>query len=220
MQKSIKIYEEQLEAVIGEYESVLSKSSHDDASDVPCLEIKNLQTRCIASIERISGRKSTYFRQVKKISKQKANIYDHTAEHIGVAKALLSDLQKGYLESLGEMLHGNLFSDFLEMAEYLLEKNFKDAAAVIAGSTLEVHIRKLCEKYDVPTTSKNKKKKSDTLNAELVKKGAYSKSDQKMVTSCLDTRNSAAHGSYSEYDNARVKLFISQVRYFISKHPA
>lgn len=66
----------------------------------------------------------------------------------------------------------------------------------------------------------NKSKKTETLNTELVKAGVYNKSDQKTVTACLDIRNNAAHGNYSEYDNARVKLLIDQIRHFINRYPA
>ena len=43
-----------------------------------------------------------------------------------------------------------LFADFLEMASELQRKGFKDAAAVIAGSTLEEHLRKLATKAQLP----------------------------------------------------------------------
>lgn len=208
------LFEQQLESVINEYEEV-------DPEDLSDVEFSDLETRCIASIERITGQRSPYSRKLVKINGQK--FYCPTqrlAAQIGVAKGLLSDIQNGYLKSFEEILHGDLFNDFLEMAKYLSKKGYKDAAAVIAGSTLEVHIRQLCEKFNVPTMSGNKRKKTETLNTELAKAGAYNKSDQKTVTACLDIRNSAAHGDYSEYDSDRVKLLIDQIRYFINQHPA
>ncbi len=35
------------------------------------------------------------------------------------------------------------------MAEYLLKEGYKDPAAVITGSTLEEHLRKLCIKNGI-----------------------------------------------------------------------
>lgn len=214
------LFEKQLESIINEYEGF-------DPEGISLVKLTDLETRCIASIERITGQKSPYSRMLVEIKGRNFGYFPQpmtarirVSAKIGVAKGLLSDIQNGYLKSFEEILHGDLFNDFLEMAGYLSENGYKDAAAVIAGSTLEVHIRKLCEKYDVPVTSKNKMKKTDTLNAELVKAGAYNKSDQKTVTACLGIRNSASHGHYSEYDNDRVKLLIDQIRHFISKHPA
>ena len=107
------------------------------------------------------------------------------------------------------------------MAAHLEESGYKDPAAVLAGSTLEAHLRKLCDKHGVvPVSGSDKPKKADTLNAELKKAGAYNKLDQKNVTAWLDIRNKAAHGRYGEYTKEQVKLLINSVRDFINRHPA
>ena len=214
-------FKKQLEAVIAEYESALLQSIYNDASDVLSLtQVTDLQTRCIAAIERIVGRNSPYFRQIKAIGTENTNTWNQVASLIGVAKALLSDIQNDYLSSFEEILHGDMFSDFLEMAVHLVEKGYKDAAAVLAGSTLEIHIRKLCDKYGVTTTSDKNTKNADTLNADLVKADVYTKLDQKNVTAWLGLRNNAAHGNYSEYTMDQVKLFIDSIRNFIARYPA
>ena len=211
----------QLQVIIAEYESELSKSQHDDGSDVLSrTHVTDLETRCIAAIDRIVGCRSPYYRQVEDIRAQKYNPWDQLSSLVGVIKALLSDIQNDYLTAFEELLHAGLFSDFLDMAAHLIEKGYKDAAAVLIGSTLEVHIRKLCDKYSMITTSGKNMKKADTLNAELVKAGAYTKLDQKNVTAWLGLRNDAAHGNYDEYSIDQVKLFISSIRDFISRHPA
>ena len=84
-------------------------------------------------------------------------------------------------------------------------KGYKDAAAVLAGSTLEVHMRKLCDKHNVKTTSTGKSKNAETLNMELAKAGAYTKLDQKNLTAWLGLRNNAAHGKYDEYTKDQVR---------------
>ena len=217
----IDTFKEQLSAVITEYELARSQSKYSDASDmISHTKITELQTRCISAIERTSGSKSIYSRQVMEIGKKKANVYDHVAEQIGVAKALLYDIENGYLKSLEEIIHGDLFSDFLEMATHLVENEYKDAAAVMVGSTLEVHIRNLCDKHGVATTSGRRLKKAELLNAELTKEGVYTKLDQKNVTAWLGLRNDAAHGNYSEYTKEQVKLLVESVRNFITRYPA
>ena len=214
-------FKKQLNSVITEYEEARSKSEYSDASDVISnIQIIDLQTRCIAVIERIVGKHSIYFEQVIEISKKKANVYDHVAAQIGVAKALLSDIENDYLRSFEEIIHGDLFADYLEMSTHLEQNGYKDAAAVLAGSTLEAHIRQLCSKHGVTTVSGTKAKKADTLNAELVKAQTYTKSDQKSVTAWLGIRNSAAHGNYNEYTRDQVKLLIDSIRDFIRRNPA
>jgi hypothetical protein len=106
------------------------------------------------------------------------------------------------------------------MAEHLTDNGYKDAAAVIAGSTLESHIRQLCTKFSLPIATVGKPIKADTLNADLVKASAYTKLDQKNVTAWLDLRNNAAHGHYASYDAKQVSLMIAGIRDFITRHPA
>ena len=62
----------------------------------------------------------------------------------GTLKALRADYDAGRLQSCQELIHADLFSDFLEMAEHFLENEYKDPAAVMAGGVLEEHLRKLC----------------------------------------------------------------------------
>ena len=142
------------------------------------------------------------------------------ANLIGVAKALLSDIQNDYLSSFEETVRGDLFGDFLEMAAHLIKNENKDAAAVLGGCTLEAHIRKLCAKYGVATALDGKPKRANTLNAELLKAGAYAQQDQKNVTAWLELRNNSTHGNYDKYTMGEVKIFIAGIRDFITRKPA
>ena len=214
-------FEKQLTEIITEYESGLSKSSYSDASDMfTFTQITDLQARCIAAIVRASGSNSFYQNMAKEIGTTNDQVYDHVAMQIGVAKALLSDIQHGYMKSFEELVHSNVFSDFLEMADYLLEKGYKDAAAVLAGSTLEVHLKKLCNKNGVNIILNGKPKKADLLNAELRKQGVYTLLEQKSITAWLDLRNNAAHGKYANYDENQVRLLVASIRDYIIRHPA
>ena len=58
------------------------------------------------------------------------------------------------------------------------------------------------------------------MNADLAKKGAYGKNDQKQVTAWAAIRNNAAHKEYDKYTAELVKLMIAWTRDFISKNPA
>jgi hypothetical protein len=106
------------------------------------------------------------------------------------------------------------------MADHLTRSGYKDAAAVIGGSTLESHLRELCVKHEVATDVAGNPKKADVMNADLVKAGAYTKLDQKNVTAWLGLRNDAAHGKYGEYDKGQVALLLSGIRDFVGRTPA
>jgi hypothetical protein len=139
----------------------------------------------------------------------------------GVVRALRSDIEAGYLQSHTELIHGELFADLPEMSQHLHDHGYKDPAAVIAGSSLEAHLRQLCQKSGIdPETEVGKPKNADLLNAELTKANVYSKGDQKSITAWLDLRNKAAHGHYDQYEPGQVGLLISGVRDFITRNPA
>jgi hypothetical protein len=139
----------------------------------------------------------------------------------GILYALRNDYAAGHLQSFVELVHADIFADFLIMAEYLLQQGYKDPAAVVTGSVLESHLRKLCDKNGIPVVrSDGSPKKADTLNSELAGVDVYSKLDQKSVTAWLDLRNKAAHGHYTEYTQEQVVLMLQAVRDFATRYPA
>ncbi|NJM43360.1 MAG: hypothetical protein HC858_04165 [Brachymonas sp.] len=219
---------QQLDSVLAYKEDLLKSSpcSFGDLTGVPFHDIRKGITLAIAVIERIGGQDSPYAKQVKniEIQTQQFDLQFMAMELFGVVEALRSDVASGYLLSVKELIHGELFTDFLDMAEHLLNEGYKDASAVIAGSSLEAHLKKLCVKHSISLTtassSGSKPKKADGINADLAIAQAYSKLDQKNVVAWLGLRNSAAHGDYHCYTNDQVKNFISGVRDFVKRTPA
>jgi hypothetical protein len=190
-------------------------------SDVPKSELADFLTRVVAAIERLAPSGSAYVQTLRETLPNRDPIHVHRIDpYVGVLKALRADYDAGYLQSVTELIHADLFADFLEMADHLLEQGYKDPAAVITGSVLEEHLRKLCDKHGIIVSHGGKPKKSVTLNAELAGANVYSKLDQKKVTAWLDLRNKAAHGKYSEYTKDQVALLIQSVRDFITRNPA
>jgi hypothetical protein len=124
--------------------------------------------------------------------------------HAGaIIAAVKEEILGGWLSSTRGLIAGEVFSDFLEMAQHLWDEGYKDAAAVIAGSSLEGHLKRLCESPGIDLQWKNSKgdlvpKKADALNAELTKAGVYDKTEQKQVTAWLAVLNHAAHGEYDK----------------------
>jgi hypothetical protein len=214
----------QVEDIIEEYNSHFKSSKHDDLQGIPENLIMKFNIRAHAVIKRIAGIKSPYYEHCKKIVDYGGYLGYQAERLIGVLKSLQDDIKAGYLKSHDELIHGEIFSDFLEMAGYLLTEGYKDPAAVIAGSALETHLRLLCKKYEITisreTDKGNRFKQASELNNELAKLEVYSKLDHKSITAWLELRNKAAHGLYSEYKSEQVELIISGIRDFITRNPA
>lgn len=215
----------QLDELIQEFAGFDSRSLEDLTRALPEMKAVEIVTRSCAAIERVAGRNTLYWRQADDFRTKEDWEQIKARNLIGVLGSLRADLKAGYLVTLEELVHAELFSDFLDMAKHLLDLGYKDAAAVITGSSLEAHLRQLAKRWNVPidrpTSSGGvEPKKADTINADLVKAGAYAALDQKSVTAWLDLRNKAAHGRYSDYEKAQVGLMIDSVRNFMIRCPA
>ena len=201
----------------------MRRSRYDDLSDLSEADVSLGLSRLRAVVERSSAFASSYARDLNRIDTTDSG-GTALAMYRGVAQSLLENLQAGYTRSIEEIIHGDVFTDYFDMAQHLLDSSYKDAAAVIAGSTLEGHLRNLCRKHGIDFERQMPEgktaKKADSLNAELASAGAYGKLDQKNVTAWLDLRNKAAHGHYADYTKEQVALLISSVRDFASRLPA
>ena len=213
----------QLEDILNDYNRIKSKAQHsEDLSAYATIEeIRDLLTRAKAAIVRIVSDKSEYYKDTVDVLEM-PHFWDaeKLRRIIGIITALKSDLQKDYLKSLGEIIQAEVFSDYLDMANHLLNEGYKDPAAVLIGSTLEVHLRELCISNNIDIEVVNIKgvsnpKKADLMNADLAKANVYSSSYQKQIIAWLDLRNKAAHGKYLEYENVEVALMLQGIRQFI-----
>ena len=136
---------------------------------------------------------------------------------IGVVRALHAAYSHGYLLNVQQLVRGDMFEDFLDMAEHLIEQGYKDSVAVLAGGVLEEHLRQLCRRHGVDIQGMHGSKPASRMNDELVGAGAYSKLDAKNVSAWLGLRNSAAHGKFADYNQEQVKLVTLGVRELLAR---
>ncbi len=214
------IFIKQLDAFLAAYKTMQNQSKHKDLSDLPKEDRQGLVTRSIVAVHRVTGLNSTYSLEIERLMKRLPALHLHTSSVIGIVQALRDDLNDGYVQNLQEVVHAEVFSDFIEMAQHLNETGYKDPAAVLAGSALEVHLKKLSIKNGIAIDIDGKPVKADKLNADLAKANVYGLLDQKSITAYLDLRNKAAHGQYSEYAKDQVSNLILGVTEFMKRNPA
>jgi hypothetical protein len=102
------------------------------------------------------------------------------------------------------------------MADHLLKNgSYFVAAVVLAGSTLEEHLRKLSQKHNLPVVDS-----IDKMNQALRQKGVYPQSTWRSISSWYDLRTDAAHGKQRTYSHQEVQNMISGVRDVINRYPA
>lgn len=216
--KQIKV---QIETLLKEVSRALAASPHDDLSGgLSDTELMKIRAQLNAAIKRLAPAGSSYVNDADGITH---GGFHGTAvvDLAGILSALGSDYELGYIQTVEELVHGTIFDDFLEMSTELHDKKFKDAAAVVAGSTLEEHIKKMAEKNSISVVdAKGKPKKFDTLSIALVKAGVFGEPQRKILAGWYGQRTAAAHGKYSEVINDEVKRMIDGIRDFMVRYPA
>jgi hypothetical protein len=222
----------EIDSVLAEYDAVERKYTRQCKGPMgtssnylaaPDLAVAKLLTLLREAIYRLSPPSASYISLADKVRIGEPR----TAIGLfaGILQALRADFAADRIKTFRELVHSGLFADMLDAADYLLGESYKDPAAVMAGGVLEQHIRELCRKHGIDSTSVNSKgvtkpKMLDALNSDLAKASAYNKIEQKDVTAWAGLRNAAAHARYGDYDANQVKQMIAGIRAFISRHPA
>src|SRR5579863_4831157 len=128
-----EVFLAQLDHVLVSYEHIAQITEYNDFSDIKYDVYGHFHASAIAVINRVSGSNSIYAKEANNLLF--TDNYERNNRNIpvlaGIVKALKDDVQQGFLSSARELIHGELFGDFLEMADFLVEEGYKDAAAVI-----------------------------------------------------------------------------------------
>jgi len=218
----LKDIEVRIDKLVAQAVAALGNARRSQSSSTPALvpeEWAELRAAGLAFIESTFGREHSYYVEY---SRKLASSWDYEGKYaLGILRAIQDQIKSGWVTTTRGIVSGEVFSDFLEMAEHLVGENYKDPAAVLAGGVLEEHLRFLSSAASLPLEDIQKGKvvprKADLLNAELKKANRYSVIDQKQITTWLSLRNNAAHGKYSEYTIEQVKFMIDGVRNFVSR---
>jgi len=197
--------------------TIQSSSNSIDGENL--IAVTTWVTRLGQLIRRLYGEKSQHFESYSTALSTNYfyNLHSewnsHFSQMVGVARAIKHDLDNGLLVHFKALVQADVFADFLEMGEYLLQEGYKDAAAVIIGSVLEDGLRK------IPLTQASGKPMTiEPLNVELAKQDVYSRLVQKQITSWAHIRNKAAHGEFGEYNKEQVKMMLLFVQSFAAEH--
>jgi hypothetical protein len=145
----------------------------------------------------------------------KYSVYEDAEEGVAVLRAARDDVAGGYLHKVESLVSASVFSDFLEMAEHLLDNGYKDPAASLIGAVLEDGLRRICSNNGVTVKSKED---ISSLNQKLAAKGVYNPLQQKQIQVWNDIRNSADHGHFDQYDSGHVKDMLSGVMKFLADY--
>lgn len=133
---------------------------------------------------------------------------------IAIVEAVLEDIRHGdILHTVEGLAQANIFTDFLEMAEHLLDEDYKDPAASLTGAVLEDGLRKI-----VVRRGKPEQKNLQALNDMCRDARIYNTQWWLQVKNWTKLRDSADHGYFDSYDASQVRQMISGVRQFLTQY--
>jgi hypothetical protein len=143
---------------------------------------------------------------------QKGN-YGDVELGVAILRAAKEDIESGVLTELVDIISAEIFDDFLEMAEYLLENGYKDPTASLIGAVLENELRRMCRENDIPVKHDDN---IGSLNQKLFQKSIYGKPQMRQISIWQSIRDSADHGKFEDYNAESVKNMLEGVRNFLA----
>lgn len=189
-------------------------------SDLPETDFRSFATATYATIERIVGSKSEYYRTLPKIDPDdplRLPGFNSTKipAMIGALTALRQAVDKGLLVSLESRLRVNIHDDFLQQGKVLLDSGYHVAAMVLVGGVLEDHLQKLCVENGLTWKGKG----SISTYNDLLHGSEYDKPIWRRIQSIGDIRNDAAHGQGAKVNGSDVEDAHKFVGRLIVDHP-
>lgn len=171
------------------------------------------QTQCLAFLVNLFGEGHVYVEGFRaKVDKGFPSV---VRSGNGILIAVREDVAGGYLSRLKALVAVDVFSDFVEMGEHLLDSGYKDPAASLAGAVLENGLRQIATEQGLKVRPRDD---LSALNSKLAQAGVYNRLTQKKLQVWTDVRNHADHGEFDGYTESDVRDMLAGVADFLTMH--
>jgi hypothetical protein len=204
-----------LEQLISSGQAVLrTRSNMQNYADLEPKMLSQWKTSSLSFIDKVQGRESIYYQQFSEIIKHDTAVF--CEEGIGILCAFKDDLETGSLTHIEDLVSADIFNDFLEMADYLLEQGYLTPAASLAGAVLEDGMRRLCRKHNIVVRRDDN---MNSLHSKLFDKRIYGEEEAKKIKLWTSIRDHADHGKFldssTNYKGNDATQMIAGIRNFL-----
>ncbi len=142
--------------------------------------------------------------------------YNDAERGLAILRAAKEDIEGGYLQKVETLVSASVFSDFLDMAEHLLDNDYKDPSASLIGAVLEDGLRRICGNNNLTVKSDDN---ISSLNRKLAdKKDVYNRLKQREIEVWNKLRDYADHGYFDQYKLDDVTDMLKGVTGFLSDY--
>lgn len=195
-------------------EKVLStKVRHAGGSHVNSASFYQWRAGALSFLNNVFGDDSTHFQEFHE--RCTVNMHSKATIGQGILKAAKKDIEEGHLKRLETLVAADIFEDFLEMAEHLVEQGYKDPAAMLVGAVLEDGLRKIAKNSDITLKSKED---IGSLNQKIAGAQIYNRIVHKKIYVWNEIRNKADHAYFEKYTLNEVKEMLKGVRDFLGQY--
>lgn len=170
------------------------------------------RTRTLAFLIRTLGDTDTYT-----IAFKERSVDDYLSNRdasVAVLRNLRGDVEAGYLTNFYLGVAGEVLTDLLDIAAWSLDEGSKEAGAVLAGSALELGLRRVAS---VHTVDIRRARGIDDVNDALRDGAVYNAVRHGQVNAWRVLRNHAIHGDHAAYTDVDVRLMLEGVRAFLAE---
>jgi hypothetical protein len=203
---------ERLNSLISMGEQVL-RSPVSDRYYVDAGLVQKWRTSSLAFLEATFGSDSIHYRDFEE--RCKFSNRSEAERGLAILESAKESIEAGYLQKVETLVSASVFSDFLEMAEHLLDNGYKDPAASLIGAVLEDGLRRICGSSNLAVKSDDN---ISSLNKRLADNSAYNRLQQREIEVWNKLRDYADHGHFDEYKADDVADMLKGVRNFLSSY--
>ena len=188
---------------------------YDPLDEVEVDDFIAWRTQVLVFLSNVLGENHLYFRQYE--SHVGAEFADKYRVKLGqnILKAVREDIEDGYLTDVRTLVSAEVFADFLEMAEHLLEAGYVHPAASLTGAVLENGLRRIATRNSIKVKARED---LSSLNHKCANAEVYNRLVQKKLEVIIGIRNSADHGKFDEYSEEDVSDMVRGVKMFLGDY--
>ena len=171
----------------------------------PCVDkqaMANFRTSSLLFLSQIAGENSEPYKEFKE--QCSADYASDVKKGLGILEAFKDAVENGYLQKFEDIVAAGIFSDFIEMADHLLDNKYHHPAASLLGAVLEDSLRKICKKHDI-NIGKESNCNLSKLNKLLCDNNIYNRIIFKQIDTWKEIRNQVNHGRFDEIKD-KIKL--------------
>ena len=127
---------------------------------------------------------------------------------LGVLKSAEEEFNLGFTHEITHILSVEFFDSVLDQSKELLNKGFKDPAAILGRVVIENTLKDLCERNNIHYADGEGASK---YNEKLKDAAVFTLPQFKLCRTYIETGNDAAHGDFDKYTQEDVKKMLDYI---------